>query len=67
MKTFLFFPYIERKKNQDIPVTWFIAFNFNAIFFSFAEPEPQFPYRQVSIKRGEDIKQHYELSEEIGR
>lgn len=36
-------------------------------FVFFADIEPQFPYRQVSIKRGEDVKESYELSEEIGR
>ncbi|XP_070502473.1 death-associated protein kinase 1-like isoform X1 [Chironomus tepperi] len=31
------------------------------------EIEPQFPYRQVNIKRGEDIKEYFDLCEEIGR
>ncbi|CRL04747.1 CLUMA_CG017807, isoform A [Clunio marinus] len=29
--------------------------------------ELKFPYRQVSVKRGEDVKKFYDLSEEIGR
>ena len=29
--------------------------------------ELKFSYRQVSVKRGEDVKQYYELNEEIGR
>jgi hypothetical protein len=33
----------------------------------FVDIELKFPYRQVSVKRGEDVKKYYELNEEIGR
>jgi len=31
------------------------------------ELEPSFPYRDVTIKRGVDVKEYYDLQEEIGR
>lgn len=42
---------------------------FNLKLFSslFSDIELKFPYRQVSVKRGEDVKNYYELNEEIGR
>lgn len=36
-------------------------------YFFVSEIDLAFPYRQVSIKRGEDVKKYYDLSEEIGR
>jgi hypothetical protein len=37
-----------------------------SVFF-ILEIDLAFPYRQVSVKRGEDVKKYYDLSEEIGR
>ena len=42
--------------------------SFNSVLFhSSTDVEPKFPYRDVTIKRGVDAKEYYELLEEIGR
>lgn len=33
----------------------------------FLELEPSFPYKDITIRRGIDMKEHYELQSEIGR
>lgn len=37
------------------------------ILIIFLELEPSFPYRDITIRRGVDMKEHYELQSEIGR
>ncbi|VVC38162.1 Hypothetical protein CINCED_3A012222 [Cinara cedri] len=38
------------------------------IFYNyFLELEPSFPYKDITIRRGVDMKEHYELQSEIGR
>lgn len=41
--------------------------SFNSVSFCILDVEPKFPYRDVTIKRGVDAKEYYELLEEIGR
>lgn len=43
-----------------------ISYNFSHIFLV-TDVDPAFPYRDVSLKRGIDPKESYELIEEIGR
>lgn len=48
-----------------------LYFNFKTqlikILIIFLELEPSFPYRDITIRRGVDMKEHYELQSEIGR
>lgn len=44
-----------------------VIYFFVCVFFSVTDIDVKFPYRKVTIKRGEDAKQYYELNEEIGR
>ena len=44
----------------------FLIIYFYVCFFV-TDIDVKFPYRTVTIKRGEDAKQYYELNEEIGR
>lgn len=37
------------------------------MILSISELEPSFPYKDVSIRRNFDMKQHYDLEGEIGR
>lgn len=63
---------VERqKKEKQKKIKKFLRLDSSSLILSrfvfFADIELQFPYRQVSVKRGEDVKESYELSEEIGR
>lgn len=40
---------------------------FMCLFLFFADIDPAFSYRDVTIKRGSDPKQYYDVIEEIGR
>lgn len=33
----------------------------------FIEIEPSFPYRDVTVRRGVEFKDHYDIASEIGR
>lgn len=50
------------------PFNWFIDLNINLLtFFFFAEPEPLFPYQNVTLKTNVDPSSKYDILPELGR